>query len=261
MDYADRARKIRRHVLGMIHKSKASHIGSCFSCVDILTVLYFGILNVSPRLMYTVAPYDRFILSKGHAAAALYATLYEKGFIGTEHLEQYCENGALLGGHCTANVPGVELSTGSLGHGLSVGCGMAIAGKGKNRVFVLLSDGECDEGSVWESALFAAYHHLDNLTVIIDYNKIQSFGRVRDVLGLEPFVDKWKSFQWEVKDIDGHNYEQIEKALNLHAPGKPMCIIAHTIKGKGVSFMEDTIEWHYYSPNDKQLELAMKELE
>lgn len=210
--------------------------------------------------MYTVVPYDRFILSKGHAAAALYATLYECGFIGQEHIDNYCKNGALLGGHCTANVPGVEVSTGSLGHGLSIGCGMAIAGKGKYKVYVLMSDGECDEGSMWEAALFAAHHRLDNLTVIIDYNKIQSFGRTKDVLDLEPFGDKWKAFGWSVWECDGHNFDDIEMALVTSSLGKPKCIIAHTVKGRGVSFMEDKLEWHYKTPTKEQVEESLVEL-
>ena len=255
--YSKKAKKIRTHILHMVHKANASHIGSCFSIVDLLTVLYFGVLRVNQG-----PDRDRFILSKGHAAAAVYATLCERGLLGLYDLERYCQDGALLGGHITSDVPGVEVSTGSLGHGLSIGCGMAIDGKGRNRVFVLMSDGECDEGSVWEAALFASHHALDNLIVIIDYNKIQSFGRVKDVLDLEPFGDKWRAFGWAVQEINGHDFEQIERTLRAipFVKSKPRCIIAHTIKGKGVSFMENKLEWHYKSPNKEELERALGEL-
>jgi len=262
--YFERARKIRSHIVRMLHKANASHIGSCFSIVDILTVLYSGIIRITPDSIHSTQR-DRFILSKGHAAAAVYATLCEAGFLDIDWLERYCQNTAPLGGHITANVPGVEVSTGSLGHGLSIGCGMAIDGQSEKRqyrVFVLMSDGECDEGSVWEAALFAPYHNLENLTIIIDYNKIQSFDRVENVLELEPFADKWESFGWAVQEIDGHNFEDIKKTLgNIpFEKGKPSCIIAHTIKGKGVSFMENKVEWHYKSPTKEQLEMSLKEL-
>jgi len=262
--YLKRSRKIRAQIAHMMHKANASHIGSCFSIVDILTVLYSGILQVTPDSIHSPQR-DRFILSKGHAAAAVYANLCEAGFFTRDLLERYCQNAAPLGGHITANVPGVEVSTGSLGHGLSIGCGMALASRSEKqqyRIFVLMSDGECDEGSVWEAALFAPYHNLENLTIIIDYNKIQSFDRVKDVLDLEPLADKWKSFGWAVQEIDGHNFEVIKKTF-MDIPfekGKPSCIIAHTIKGKGISFMEDKLEWHYKSPTKEQLELSLKEL-
>jgi len=209
---------------------------------------------------------DRFILSKGHACAALYAVLAENGFFPKEWLETYCQNGSRLVGHVTHHdVPGVEASTGSLGHGLSIGCGMALAGKRDNRsyrVFVLLSDGECDEGSTWEAALFAPHHRLDNLVAIVDYNKIQAFGRVKDVLDLDPLPEKWRSFRWAVREIDGHDFGQIEGALAKIPlePSRPTCIIAHTTKGKGVSFMEDKVAWHYNAPNLEQLNQALAEL-
>jgi len=263
MDYAERARSIRRQILHMVHRAGASHIGSCFSCVDILVVLYSRILTVTPRRMHTVIQHDRFILSKGHAAAAVYATLCEAGYFGIEWLERYCQNGALLGGHIDEKVPGVEVSTGSLGHGLPIGCGMAIDGnKNGYRVFVLMSDGECEEGSIWESALFAGHHNLDNLVVIIDYNKLQGLGRVNDILDLEPLCDKWRSFGWAVREIDGHNFESIESTLATipFEHGKPSCIIAHTIKGKGVSFMENRVDWHYKFPTKEQVDLALAEL-
>jgi transketolase len=230
-----------------------------------LAVLYSSILRVD-----TARPdwsdRDRFILSKGHSAAAVYAVLAERGFFPKEWLETYCQNGGKLPGHITSyGIPGVEVSTGSLGHGLPIGCGMALAGKSDgraSRIFVLLSDGECDEGSTWEAALFAPHHCLDNLIVIVDHNKLQAFGAVKEVLNLEPLTDKWRAFNWAVREIDGHNYSQIEDALTnvpfeLH---RPSCIIAHTVKGKGVSFMENQLIWHYKSPDDEQLRRALAEL-
>lgn len=265
-DHANIAKKIRKTVLNMIYQAKASHIGSCFSAVDILSVLYNGILNIDPK-QPTFCERDRFILSKGHAAAVIYAVLAEKNFFPKAWLDNYCANGQILGGHINhRNVPGVEVSTGSLGHGLSIGCGIALAAKReskKYRTYVLLSDGECNEGSVWEAALFAAHHKLNNLVAIIDYNKIQAFGRVEEILRLEPLFAKWTSFNWEVREIDGHNYGQIETVLSdvPFSPAKPSLIIANTIKGKGVSFMENKLLWHYKSPDTEQFNKAMLELE
>jgi transketolase len=210
---------------------------------------------------------DRFILSKGHACAGLYVVLAERGFFPESWLEEFYVDGGHLAGHAThVGVPGVEVSTGSLGHGLALSAGMALVAKRGNRgfrVFVMLSDGECDEGSTWEAALFAPFHQLDNLTVIIDYNKIQSFGTVKEVLDLEPLGAKWRSFGWSVREIDGHNHIEIEEALQTAAgqQGKPTCIIAHTIKGKGVSFMENNLLWHYRTPDPDELRLALAELE
>jgi len=256
---------IRKKIVKMHAISNTSHIGSALSCVDILAGLYFSILRIDPKNP-NYKNRDRFILSKGHAASALYATLAQRGFFSEEILEQYCIDGGKLSGHSTkACVPGVEASTGSLGHGLSIGIGMALAAKydaSKYRVFVLLSDGECDEGSVWEAAMFASHHKLDNLIAIIDYNKIQAFGRTKEVLNLEPFVDKWKAFGWEVKEIDGHDFQEILHVLKgiPFKEGKPSIAIAHTVKGKGISFMEDEVLWHYKSPNKEQLEIALREL-
>ncbi len=260
------SKMIRAHVLRMVHRSNSSHVGSSLSIADLLAVLYSGVLRVDPSKP-DWPDRDRFILSKGHAAAAIYAALAECGFFPREWLDEYCEDGSKLAGHVTHHgVPGIEVSTGSLGHGLPIGCGMALVGKREHksyRIFVLLSDGECDEGSNWEAALFAPQHHLDNLTVIIDYNKIQSFGTVKEVLDLEPFVDKWKSFRWAVREVDGHHCRKIEQLLRAvpFEPKKPSCIIAHTVKGKGVSFMENQLAWHYKSPNADQLKLALSELE
>jgi transketolase len=248
----------------MVHHAHASHIGSCLSMTDILAVLYNDILQVDPA-QPEWPERDRFILSKGHGAAAMYAALAEKGFFPKEWLEGYCDDDSPLLGHISHKVPGVEVSTGSLGHGLAIGCGMAKAGKEKNdphRVFVLLSDGELNEGSCWESILFASHHGLDNLTAIVDYNKIQSFGGVKDVLDPEPLASKWQAFNWASREIDGHDFLQVTHALTAipFKPGKPSVIIAHTVKGKGVSFMENQLTWHYRSPNDEQLEQALAEI-
>jgi transketolase len=262
---AELATSIRGDALRMVHRAQASHIGTCLSSADILAVLYHDILRIKP-----VEPHeenrDRFILSKGHGAAGLYAVLAECGFFPKAWLDTYCQDGSPLTGHVNhQGVPGVEVSSGSLGHGLSIGCGFALAGKRDRRpyrTFVLLSDGELDEGSTWEAALFAPQHQLDNLVAIIDYNKIQSFGAVKDVIDLEPLADKWRAFRWAVREIDGHDYSQITSALASvpFQSGKPSCIIGHTVKGKGVSFMEDQLAWHYKSPDEKQLAQALAEL-
>lgn len=266
VDYQKTATAIRKKILKMKLVTKGSHIGSALSCVDILTVLYFKILKLNTKNAKDPGR-DRFILSKGHAASALYATLVERGFAPENKLEEYCQDGSSMAGHSMRDsVPGVEVSTGSLGHGLPIGIGMAVAAKNdrrKNRVFVLMSDGECDEGSTWEAALFAAHHKIDNLVAIIDYNKIQSFGRTNEVLNLEPFKQKWESFGWQVHEVDGHNFSDLEKTFAALPFKKdaPNVIIAHTIKGKGVSFMEDKLEWHYKNPNQEQYDIALKELE
>jgi transketolase len=264
-DSAEFAHHIRTRTLQMINRARSSHIGSSFSMADLLAVLYNGVLRVDPK-QPDWPDRDRFILSKGHACAALYVALANRGFFPDSWLDDFCQDGARLAGHAThVGVPGVEISTGSLGHGLPIGCGMALAAKrdrAPHRVFVMLSDGECDEGSNWEAALFAPHHQLDNLVVIIDYNKIQSLGTVKDVLDLEPFADKWRAFGWAVQEIDGHNLQEIEQALTdvPAKAGKPTCVIAHTIKGKGVSFMEHKLLWHYRSPNSEEMAEAMSEL-
>jgi len=260
------AKKIRLHVLAMTHRAKSSHIGSSFSMVELLAVLYSKILRVRPEEPEW-PDRDRFILSKGHACAGLFAVLAEKGFFPKTWLDDFYLNGSHLAGHAThKGVPGVEVSTGALGHGLSIACGMAYAAKVDHhayRIFTLLSDGECDEGSVWEAALFAGHHRLDNLITIVDYNKIQSMGSVKEVLDLEPLADKWKSFGWSVKEIDGHELEQVHGVLKAlpHKKEKPTCIIAHTIKGKGVSFMENKLLWHYRTPAGEEYKNAVAELE
>jgi len=266
MDYNEISNNIRKKILKMIFTSQASHIGSALSCVDILTVLYFKILAIDPKNPW-LENRDRFILSKGHAVAALYATLAERGFFNKKLLKSYCANGSNLPGHASRNcVAGVEVSTGSLGHGLAIANGIALAGKRdkKNyRVFVLLSDGECDEGSTWEAILFAGHHKLDNLVAIVDYNKWQAFGRTNEVLNLEPFTKKWKDFGWSAKEINGHNFQEIFKSLGKipFQKNKPSVLIAHTIKAKGLSFMEDKLESHYRSPSEEEYKKAIKELE
>jgi transketolase len=259
------ARRIRTHALRMTSIGGASHIGAIFSCADILAVLYDGILSVDPAAPEHPTR-DRFVLSKGHAGAGLYAALAERGFFPVEKLLTHYQNGSDLSGHVSHELPGVDASTGSLGHGLSIAAGMAYAATLKSachRVFCLLSDGECDEGSTWEAALFAAHHGLSHLIAIVDYNRIQGIAPVADVLELEPFTDKWAAFGWAVREVDGHDHEALRTALGSvpFAPGKPSCLIAHTTKGKGVSFMENTVLWHYRIPRGAEFDAALAELE
>lgn len=259
------AREVRANTVRMTSWGKASHVASGLSIADILAVLYGSVLRVDPENP-TWQQRDRFIMSKGHAAAALYATLSERGFFPKEWLKTFYQDGSALCGHVTTTgIPGVDHSTGSLGHGLSVATGMALAAKRDElgfKAFVLMSDGECDEGSIWEPAMFAAHHRLDNLVVIIDYNKYQSLDLVSETLALEPFADKWRAFGWNVIEVDGHDHEQLSSALGS-APAvsaKPTCVIAHTTKGKGVSFMEESVAWHYRSPSSDDVAAALIEL-
>ena len=258
------AKKIRIHATRMIHTAKSSHLGSNLSMAEIMAVLYAKILRISPD---TIAEpnRDRLVLSKGHAAAGYYAVLAECGFFPKEWLNSFYVNGARLAGHATRGIPGIEVSSGSLGHGLSIAAGMALAGKRDNasyRVFAVLSDGECDAGSTWEAAMFSAHHNLHNLVAIIDYNKIQALGHTKNIVDLEPFKDKWEAFGWAVREIDGHDIGQITSTLeNIpFEANRPSCVIAHTIKGKGVSFMEDDVLWHYRNPQGDEYEKALKEL-
>ncbi len=256
------AKKIRKHILKMTMYAKSSHIGAAFSIVEILVVLYFLVLNVDPKNP-NIKDRDKFILSKAHGSAALYAVLAEKGFFPISTLEKYFIDEGILPGHLDkTSVPGIEFSIGALGHGFSIAIGMALANQrmaNNGKVFALLGDGECNEGTIWEGAMLAAHLKLDNLTAIIDYNKIQSFGRTNEVINQEPIADKWKAFGWDVIEIDGHNFENIiESFQSSHK--KPKIIIAHTVKGKGISFMEDKLEWHYKSPNEYQYKQALDEL-
>jgi transketolase len=259
------ARRIRAHALHMTSVGGGSHIGAIFSCADILAVLYQDILNVDPAAPKGPAR-DRFVLSKGHAGAGLYAALAERGFFPAEKLLTHYQDGSDFCGHVSHEVPGVDVSTGSLGHGLSIAAGMAYAAMLKSashRAFCLLSDGECDEGSTWEAALFAAHHGLSNLSAIVDYNRIQGLGLVSEVVELAPFADKWSAFGWTVRELDGHNHEALRAALGAlpFTSGKPSCLIAHTTKGKGVSFMENTVLWHYRVPRGGEFDAALAELE
>ncbi len=258
--------KIRRHGIEMTHISHGSHIAAILSVADIMAVLYNDILIVDPKNP-NWEDRDRFILSKGHAGASVYAALAEKGFFDVEELKTHYADGSRLSGHVShKGVPGVEFSTGSLGHGLPVASGRAYAMKkdGKNcRSFVVLGDGECDEGSVWEAALFAHHFKLDNLVAIIDHNKMQSLKLCEETLALEPFGEKWKAFGWNVIECDGHNIEELKFALSKDrvVKDKPTVVIANTVKGKGISFMEMDILWHYRFPHDgEEYDNALKEL-
>jgi transketolase len=259
------AKKIRIHALHMTSSGGGSHIGAIFSCADILAVLYGGVLNVDPAAPESPAR-DRFVLSKGHAGGGLYAALAERAFFPVSKLLTYYQDGSDLSGHVSHELPGVDVSTGSLGHGLSIAAGMAYAAKLKqapHRVFCLLSDGECDEGSTWEAALFASHHKLSNLTAIVDYNRIQGIAPIAEVIELEPFADKWRAFGWGVGEMDGHDHGALRTAFEATplAPGKPSCLIAHTTKGKGVSFMENTVLWHYRIARGAEFDAALVELE
>ena len=246
-------RNIRVNILKKTYQANSSHIGSCYSIVEILYALYF--LKLKKK--------DTFILSKGHAALALYCTLFEKKILSKASLDSYGKNNTTLMAHVSHKVKSVEFSTGSLGHGLPYATGKALGekiNKSKNKIYVLISDGELNEGTTWESLLFASFHKLDNLFIIIDYNKIQSLDFVKKVLKIEPLRQKLTSFNCNVSNIDGHNINQIVKSLKPKNNNKPNIIIANTIKGKGVKFMENTVLWHYKSPNEKQLGDAMKDL-
>ena len=257
------ANNLRQDVIKISYHGNIGHIGSALSVVDILTGLYFASARLYPK-QPDHPKRDRIILSKGHACAALYSALYRKGFFPKATLNTYHHNNTLLAGHPEIHIPGVDASSGSLGHGLAIASGMALAGKiqqSQYRIFAILSDGECDEGSVWEAALVASHRQLNNLFAIIDYNHLQAFGQTNQVVNLEPFSQKWESFGWRVKVIDGHNLTQIVTALNSPlSKTKPTVIICRTVLGKGVSFMENKLEWHYLNPTVDQFNQAIKEL-
>jgi len=248
----------------MAHAGRTPHVASALSCADVLAALYFGALRIDPSTPEDEER-DRFILSKGHGCMALYATLAERGFFPEEVLEEYARDGGRLAEHPSPRcVPGLDAATGSLGHGLSLGAGLALAAKIQEqsfRVFVLLSDAECAEGSVWEAALFAGSRGLDNLVAIVDFNKWSAMGRTGSYL--EPLADKWKAFGWSCTEIDGHDADALGATFARvpFEPSRPAVIIAHTIKGKGVSFMENNLEWHYRPPNDNDLKQALEEIE
>ena len=255
------SKKIRKSILDLIYRTKGPHIGSAFSCVELLIGLYLRFLNVAPA--NTSNPErDRFIFSKGHASPALYAILFECGFLSDDDLAGLAVNGGCLEQHPNKDIAkGIEVSTGSLGHGLAIGVGMALASRKdglKHRVCVLISDGELNEGSTWEAVLFSAHHRLSNLLLVIDYNKMQALG----TLELAPLKGKFEAFGWACEEIDGHDFPAIIEALDRvpFQQNKPSVIVAHTTKGKGVSFMENSLYWHYSCPNDKEYALALDEL-
>ncbi len=255
-NYKGIAKDARKTVLSLIYKAQTSHIGSNFSLTELLTMLFEK----------SDLDKDKIILSKGWAAASLYYFLWRKGRITKEELDSYCQPGSKFIGLAEPVIPEIPAAGGSMGFGLPFGVGFALSKKikkEKGRIYVLMSDGEMDCGTTWESALIATHHGLDNLVVIVDFNGLQAMGKVEDILNIEPLKDKWQAFGWEVKEIDGHNFEEIEKSLinpPLHV-GKPMVIIARTIKGKGVSFMEGDNIWHYKAPSDEEYQKALKELE
>jgi transketolase len=262
----DRARRLRARIIETSHKASMPHLGSCLSCVDILAALYFAKLRIdtaNPR----AATRDRFILSKGHGAPALFQVLAMRGFYPESMLDDYGKDGGVFAEHPPTpdNLPGIEAATGSLGHGLPIGLGMALAGRIQGhdyKVYALLSDGECNEGSVWEAAMLAAAQRVGNLCVIIDFNKWQATGRSEEVMELSPLAEKWRAFGWNACEIDGHDVQSILDSLTRFpsADGKPTAIIAHTVKGKGVSFMEDDNNWHYRIPTAEEVVLSKKEL-
>jgi transketolase len=253
------ANEIRVKSLRMTSKAKASHIGSCLSVADIFATIYSGTAKISPEIVDAPAR-DRVLVSKGHVAAAYYAVLESTGFIDLSELDSYCQDGAMLGGHVSARVNGVELSTGSLGHGLPYGVGLALGLRGSfpdTRVFVVMSDGELDEGTTWESALIANHHQLDNLVVVVDRNNLQSLDTTENTLALEPLADKWRAFGWNVVECDGHDVEILRDSMNEIGP---LIVLATTIKGRGVSFMNNSVAWHYRSPSEEELTDALIEL-
>lgn len=256
--------RYRRRILEIIKHAGAGHTGGSLSCTDILNVLYNRVLRVSPRT-FGDPNRDRYIQSKGHSVEALFTVLAERGFFPDGELETLCQYKSHFVGHPTRKVPGIEQNTGALGHGLPIGVGVAIAGKkdGRDyRVFVLLGDGELAEGSNWEAAMAAAHYDLDNLVAIIDHNTLQITGRTRDVCSNEPLDEKFRAFNWEVRVIDGHSVPQLTDALTLLPErGKPLAVIANTIKGRGVSFMEDIAKWHHGVPSDAEYDKALAEID
>ena len=262
-----RSKELRRIIVQTLGAGKRGHVGAAFSVIEILRVLYDDVLRVDPKNPLW-PDRDRCILSKGHSCLALYALLADKGFFPKEELSKFCASDGILGGHPEyGKVPGVEASTGSLGHGFSFGVGFALAAKldGKHhKVFVVLGDGECSEGTIWEAALSASKHRLDNLTILVDYNKQQTYGTIEEVQGLEPFADKWASFGFAVREINGHDTGEILSVLGStpFESGKPNAIICHTVKGKGVSFTEKNLAWHHKAKiTDAEVGALMSELE
>lgn len=259
MNIEEKAKEIKRVIIDMAHRSKSPHVGSCLSAADMLAALYFGKLKLDPW-----EERDIFILSKAHAAMSLYATLFVRGIIPRETIDGYYKNEGTLPAHLDRfTAKGVETSGGSLGHGFNIGLGIAFAFKKKKsdrKVYALIGDGESQEGSIWEGALFAPKLGLDNFTAILDYNNLQGYGRARDLCSYEPVADKWRAFGWNAVEADGNDIESVLRALDEPHEGKPKIIIAKTTKGKGVSFMEDKLIWHYYMVQDEHRDQAMEEL-
>jgi len=265
----DRLEQIGREIRGMLvemsHRTGGAHLGSALSCVDMLVALYWQKMAIDPQMPDDPLR-DRFILSKGHAATALYATLAKRGFIPMDLLETYARHGSCLAEHPGPRcAPGVEAATGSLGHGLSLGLGIALAGRIQEQsynVYVLMSDGECNEGSVWEAAMFAPARRLSNLVALIDFNKWQATGRSREIMAIDPLREKWEAFGWSAYEVDGHDLGALIKIFKSlpDGSGKPTVIIAHTVKGRGISFMEDDNNWHYRIPTAEEVQKAKKEL-
>lgn len=257
---------LRARIIETSSKTSTPHLGSCLSCVDLLVAVYFSVLNIDPKNPKDPKR-DRFILSKGHAAPALFQILAMRGFYPESWLENYGQDGSVFAEHPPTpdHLNGIEAATGSLGHGLPLGLGMSLSARIKNlsyNVFAILSDGECNEGSVWEAAMLAAAQKVSNLHVMIDFNKWQATGRSQEVMALDPLVDKWRAFGWRALEVDGHNIKEIIEALENKPAGdnRPTAIIAHTIKGRGVSFMEDDNNWHYRIPTEDEVRRSKEEL-
>ncbi len=267
LNFKDISTKLRIETIKTSHFSGIPHLGSCLSCVEILVFLYWSELKVDPNNPFSINR-DRFVLSKGHGAPILFQVLAERGFFSKELLKTAGQNGSLFHEHPPKPglIPGIEAATGSLGHGFPIALGMALfsrINKTKFRTYALLSDGECNEGTIWESAMLAAAQKIENLTIIIDFNKWQATGRSKEIMALDPFIEKWKSFGWHAQEINGHDFFELENSFQNAKSNKeqPSVIIANTIKGKGVSFMEDNNNWHYRIPNEDELKDALKELQ
>ncbi len=259
------ARTIRTDIVKMVHAAGSGHPGGSLSAADIATALYFNVMNIRPEQPQW-EDRDRFVLSKGHCCPVLYACLGRRGYFDVAELDTLRKFGSKLQGHPDMHkCPGVEISAGTLGNGLGVAVGMAIAGKVQHKahkIFVLLGDGECQEGSVWEAAMCGAHHQLANLIAIVDVNRLQILGTTAQIMNVAPLADKWRSFGWKVLEIDGHDMDQVLATLNdAKSMEGPVAILAATVKGKGISFMEDVVKWHGAAPSDKELELAIKEIE
>lgn len=256
----ERSKIIRRCIIEMANASASAHVGSSLSCVDVLNVLHFKVARFDPWEKRDIC-----ILSKGHAAMALYATLAARGFLDRGLLEGYFQNNGTLPAHLDRfTAKGIEVSAGALGHGFNVGLGIAFGFKqdaGDRRVFAVIGDGESQEGSIWEGAMFAPKLGLDNFTAIIDYNNLQGYGRASELCTFEPVAEKWRAFGWTVLEVDGHDVDELENALRAEHKGRPKVVIAHTVKGKGVSFMEDKLEWHYYIVTEELKKRALEELQ